>query len=118
MKGFLSLGEDLEPSDLQRYEFQDFLNTLRGSIGYLKDRETYITLAKFMDLYCVNYPELWVKFEEKLLFKKNSLTSDDKILLLTHFSNQGEGSEYFYDQFEKLILEDLHNLNAPQLTVL
>ncbi len=56
-----------------------------------------------MDIYCINYPELWVKLETKILKEITNISLAQIISILSSFSNQIEGNEKFYDHIEKVI---------------
>lgn len=64
LKGFLQYSVEMTEEDLNRYEYQLFLDLLRSDIGFLTSTEFYLNLARFLDLYCVDYPELWVKVKK------------------------------------------------------
>jgi hypothetical protein len=74
-------------------------------------------LAKFLDIFMVEYPEVWAKVESAILKRKNSMQPQDLIEIIKHFSNQGEGTEEFYDQVEKILEPSLSSMNAKQLVV-
>lgn len=74
-------------------------------------------MVAFLDLYCVDYPELWVKVEQRILNLKSSVPTKELLEILKHTSNQGEGTEYFYDQMEKRLGEDLKNLTISELAL-
>lgn len=48
---------------------------------------------------------------------KDYFTTKEIIQLLSHFSNQGEGSERFYDHFERIISENLASVSMEDQCV-
>lgn len=53
-----------------------------------------------MDWFCIEDKLLWVNLEQFLIKKERIFTRDSYVKILTHFSNQSEGSRDFYDFFE------------------
>ena len=76
-----------------------------------------IDLARFLDIFCVDYPEVWAKLEKSVMKRRTALDTDTISSLLRHFSNQGEGSDYFYDQFEQILTPQLDSIPTDQLIV-
>lgn len=48
---------------------------------------------------------------------RNSFSLQEALDLLRHFSNQNEGNEDLYDQFEKLFVSQLETMSDSQLVV-
>ena len=79
--------------------------------------ESLIDLARFLDIFCVDYPEVWAKLEKTVMKRRTTFDLDTVSSLLRHFSNQGEGSDFFFDQFEQILTPQLESMTAQQLIV-
>jgi hypothetical protein len=65
-----------------------------------QDEKNYVKAAQFLDWFCVDDKLLWVNMEQFILKKDRIFSAHSYISLLSHFSNQSEGSRDFYDFFE------------------
>lgn len=61
-----------------------------------------LELVKFLDVFCVNYPELWIKVDLRIIEFCHKMDTDEKIEFIARISNQGEGSDKNYDQVERI----------------
>jgi hypothetical protein len=117
VRAFLHNSDKFGPEDLQSSEFASMMDLVRKNFAYFTEAKSYEDIAKFMDVFCVEYPEAWAKIEQGALKKKNSLPPETIITLLKHFSNQGEGTDRFYDQMETAIKPHIAGMNLSQLIV-
>ena len=54
----------MNEEDLEKPEFKQFLNKIRMTyVELYKEEETFKNLSHFLDLFCIDYPEIWVKLE-------------------------------------------------------
>ena len=117
IRAFLFNADKFGLEDLQSREFALMMDLIRKNFAYFTDPKSFEDIAKFMDVFCVEYPEAWAKVEQGTLKKKNTLPADTIITLLKHFSNQGEGTERFYDQMETALTPHLRSMTIHQLIV-
>ena len=117
VRAFLHNADKFGPDDLQSREFAAMMDLVRKNFAYFTEPKSYEDIAKFMDVFCVEYPEAWAKIEQGALKKKNSLPPETILVLLKHFSNQGEGTERFYDQMETAIKPHLASFSLPHVIV-
>ena len=59
-------------------------------------------VANFLDWFCLDDKLLWINLEQYILKKERIFSSESYIKLISHFSNQNEGSRDFYDFYEFL----------------
>lgn len=65
LRGFLSFADEIDEAQLERAEFRDFLEKTRFTYAELyRGEEFCVNLARFLDLFCVDYPEIWVKLDK------------------------------------------------------
>lgn len=117
IRGFLHNADKFSPEDLQSREFAAMMDLIRKNFAYFTNPKSYEDTAKFLDLFCIEYPEAWAKLEQGALKKKSSLPPETITALLKHFSNQGEGTERFYDQIEVAIKPHMSSMSLDQLIV-
>ena len=67
-----------------------------------QDENNYVKAAQFMDWFCVDDSILWVNLEQYIIKKERIYSPSSMAKMLTHFSNQGEGSKDFYDFMEHM----------------
>ena len=118
LEGFLTLAERINSKDLEKPQFHDFVEILAKNVMFFSSNETLILLMRFADLYIVEDETLWKNLERKIFQRFQQFTPDELISCVIHFSNQNEGSEVFYDQFEKVITPHLSNLEVGRLVAL
>ena len=116
LDSFLHFADEIDYNQVQTDIFKDYLVLLRKYITTFRKVETIVSLVKFLDLYCIEYPEIWAKLQIKVLKMKDYIEIDNLIEILISFSNQGEGTEKFYDKLEKKILINLNILTIKKLT--
>jgi hypothetical protein len=58
------------------------------------------------------------KFEKKIHENVLKFGHNEVLEILEHFSNQGEGGDGFYDNFEKLLTPGIHTMEATDLAVI
>ena len=64
LRAFLCFADEMQENDLDRPEFQEFLKKVRLTYVELYwSEQFYVALGQFLDLFCIDYPEIWVKFE-------------------------------------------------------
>lgn len=64
LNGFISLADDFEEADLEKRSFKFFLSEIkRLYVDLYTDSESLKNLSKFMDLYCIDYKDIWLKLE-------------------------------------------------------
>lgn len=71
----------------------------------------------FLDVYCIDYPEIWVKVEKNIMSKNVIHDIDSICTIVKHMSNQHEGSDILYDHIEKILTVDIDKMNDNQLIV-
>lgn len=89
IRGFLSFANEMEEGDLKKAEYRQFLHKIRMTyVELYRGEDFYVALAQFLDLFCVDYPEIWVKLEtsKRLGFSNNRLFKVDELFLLV-FAN-------------------------------
>ena len=91
-----------EESDLDKETFRDFVRELSTALITFQDEKNYVKVAKFLDWYCIDDKLLWVNLEQYLIKKERIFSSRSYVEILTHFSNQSEGSRDLYDFYEFL----------------
>lgn len=117
VQGFQTYAESISADQTGSPAFEYFLDSLRGYIGSFKDENTYVEILKFMDLYCIDYPELWAKAEKQLLRHSSLWSLSVVIELIGSFANQGQGSEKLYDHVEKKITDYMADLTSDELLI-
>lgn len=117
VKGFQTFATSINADQMGIPAFDYFLDNLRGYIGTFKDENTYVEILKFMDLYCVEYPELWAKTEKQFLRHCGLWSLSVVIELIGSFANQGQGSEKLYDHIEKKISDYIADLTSDELLI-
>ena len=88
--------------DLEKQTFKDFVRELGKALITFQDEKSYVKAAQFMDYFCIDDKLIWVNLEQYIIKKDRIFSPRSYIKLLTHFSNQVEGSQDFYDFFEFL----------------
>ncbi len=102
--------------DLEKENFGRFLRELSASIVWLEKGKTFVKIARFLDLYCVGDPFLWVNLENFIVQSDGRFTASEYISILGSFAGQGEGSNDFYDMFEFMHNSDqLKSLSTNEL---
>lgn len=76
---------------------------------------TLVEVFKFLDLYCINLPELWSKAIHRLEKKLPTLSIEEIIEIMTCMANQGEGEDHHYDKMEQRFEQELEYLTFKQL---
>lgn len=97
---FLRDVAQFEEDDLENPTFKLFLRQLGLNMITFTEEKNYVKAAQFLDWFCIDDKLLWVNLEQFLIKKEKIFSRDGYIKMLTHFSNQSEGSRDFYDFFE------------------
>jgi len=118
LEGFLGLAERINSNDLDKPQYFEFIEILKSNVMLMSDNETLILMLRFADLYIVEDTKLWQLLERKIFQKFQQLSQQDLVNCIIHFANQNEGSDQFYDQFEKVITPLIPSLEIRQLVVL
>lgn len=116
LDSFLNYANEIDYNQVQTDIFKDYLELLRKYVSTFNNVNTVVSLVKFLDLYCIDYPELWAKLQIKILKMIDYMEIDPLIEILVSFSNQGEGTEKFYDKLERKILINLNILTINKLS--
>jgi hypothetical protein len=64
------------------------------------DEKSYVKVAKFLDIYCIQDKYLWINLELFLMKKDRMFSGKSYVDIMNHFSSQQEGSRDFYDFYE------------------
>ena len=91
-----------QEEDLETQTFKDFVRELGKHLVTFQDEKNYMKAANFMDWYCIADKLLWVNLEQYIIKKDRIFSPTSYVHILTHFSNQVEGSRDFYDFYEFL----------------
>lgn len=82
----------------------------------ISDPQVFLLYAQFGNLYCVTEEAFWISLEKKILQVKLKIPLPVIIEILANFSQQKEGSDYFYDHLESLFgPEELATLSVKQI---
>ena len=65
-----------------------------------ENEKNYVKVAQLLDWFCIDDKLLWINLEQYILKKERIFSPQSYVLLLTHFSNQNEGSRELYDFYE------------------
>lgn len=95
--------------------FPYFLYTLQTSVSYLTQPRLLTLVAAFMDVYCINDPPSWHALETQIVAKKDKFSLDEVVAILTHFANQGEGTDALYDHIETRLSREFTTLSTQKL---
>ena len=114
IRGFQTYADKLSAEQIDTPMFNYFLDTLRREIALFKEETAILEVLKFMDLYCVDYPELWVKLDKQFRKYCKFWSLNIIIELTCSFSNQDQGSDQLYDLVEKRILNYMDNLTSEE----
>lgn len=109
------LAERINSKDLEKPQYQEFIDILKSSIMLISSNETLLLLIRFADLYIVDDPALWKVLERKIMQKFQQFSKEELVGYVVHFANQNEGSDTLYDQFEKMITPKLSELTISEL---
>lgn len=115
IKGFQTFAASINADQTSTPAFDYLLNSLRGYLGSFKDENTYVDILKFMDLYCIEYPELWAKADKHFVRHCGLWSLSVAIELIGSFSNQSQGSEKLYDHVEKKVTDYMDDLTSDEL---
>lgn len=120
LKGFNAFSDQVNQLNVNQREYHKFLNLLRESVNYLKDKKTMVELVKFQDIYCVDYPELWVKIDARVIEFCDRMTWSELTEFIGRMANQGEGSDKVYDHQERKFLVYMNDpeCSAKECTML
>lgn len=99
---FLRDAAIFEEKDLNNPTFHQFLRELGSNMITFQDEQNYVKVANFLDWFCLDDKLLWINLEQYVLKKERIFTPDSYIKLISHFSNQSEGSRDLYDFYEFL----------------
>lgn len=115
IKGFQIYADRLNSEQIDSPVFSYFLDNLRKNIKIFKDENTILEILKFLDLYCVDYPELWAKIEAQKVKHIRYWSLNIIIEMIGSFSNQNQGSDSLYDKVEQRIIYYMDNLTSEEL---
>lgn len=119
LQGFVVYSDAmLNKGDIVLKEYWAFQDILRNSISFFNDKETFLCLVEFLDVFCVNYPELWMKIDSRVLEFAEQMETEELVNTIAHISNQGEGSERVYDQLERIFTKKIDELDAKSTTMI
>ena len=110
VKGLISLSDKIDSKELENVYYKQFISLIRDNIDLISESRNYLIIAKFLDLFCVTDSVLWEKFERKIINKQHSISLKDFIEIFLHFSNQMEGSSYYYDRCEEVFQANFEKL--------
>ncbi|KAM3138809.1 hypothetical protein pb186bvf_009012 [Paramecium bursaria] len=100
----INMSNKLTEEDLLRVEYYEFLHLLSINCRVLSKTNHILQLAQLLDLLCVDTEhQVWKEFEILLLRKIDTFKLGDFTRLLTHLSNQREGTDHFWDKCENYI---------------
>lgn len=117
IRGFIHTADQFAPEDMQSKEFAAMMDLIRQNFAYFTDSASYEDTTKFLDVFSVDYPEAWAKIEQGTLKKKNTLPPQTLAAIIRHFSNQGEGTDRFYDQMETAIQNHFSSMSLKEVIV-
>ena len=112
--------------DLENPTFKKLLREISKNLISFSQEKSYIKVAQFMDLFCIDDSLLWVNLELFTMKKEKTFTPQGLIRIMTHFARQQEGSRDFYhyieymfysENFEKCSLSDYISLGHNFYTV-
>lgn len=115
LQGLLSLVDKIGSKDLENIYYKQFLVILKDNVNLISDPANLLLIAQFLDIFCVSEEKIWEVFERKVLNKHQSISDKDLIQIFLHFSNQKEGSEYFYDRYEEFFKARLEKMSFNDL---
>ena len=82
--------------------FKNFLEELGGYIPAITESQTISKICKVLDLLVINEHSIWLLLENKVKQKCLQIEKGDLVNIISHFSNQLEGSRSLYMVFEHL----------------
>ena len=97
IKGFLTFADKLTLDYIQRPAFISFQTNLAISLSYFKTSSNLATVAKLLDLFCLDSEDLWGSLETQVQTKMSFMDYNDLVSIIVHFSNQNEGTQKLYD---------------------
>ncbi len=115
LEGFLALAERINTKDLEKPQYFEFIEILKSNVMLISNNETLLLMLRFADLYIVEDAQLWTLLERKIFQRFQQFSSEELVRCVINFGNQNEGSDQFYDQFEKVITDKLPELEIRQL---
>lgn len=115
LQGLLSLADKIGSKDLENIYYKQFLIILRDNVSLISEPANLLLIAQFLDIFCVSEQKIWEVFERKVLNKHLSISDKDLVQIFLHFSNQKEGSEYFYDRYEEFFKARLAKMSFNDL---
>jgi len=115
LEGFLGLAERINTKDLDKPQYFEFIEILKSNVMLISSSETLLLILRFADLYIVEDANLWTLLERKIFQRFQQFTPEELVQCIIHFGNQNEGSDQFYDQFEKVITDKIPDLEIRKL---
>ncbi|CAD8079440.1 unnamed protein product [Paramecium sonneborni] len=111
VNAFIQFADKITEDDLIRYEFQEFQAILTKQIRIISNVDNLVKITKLLDILCLpSDHEIWGQLEISILNRMSKLTLQQLLEILTHLSNQKEGSDQFWDQCENQIKDEIHKL--------
>lgn len=115
IKGFLTFADKLTLDYIQRPAFISFQTNLAISLSYFKTPSNLATVAKLLDLFCLDSEDLWGSLETQVQTKMSFMDYNDLVSIIVHFSNQNEGTQKLYDSLEQCFTDKLKLMTTAQL---
>ncbi|CAD8157996.1 unnamed protein product [Paramecium pentaurelia] len=116
VNAFIQFADKITEDDLIRYEFQEFQAILTKQIRIISNVENLIKITKLLDILCLpSEHEIWGQLEISILNRMSKLTLKQLLEILSHLSNQKEGSDQFWDQCENQIYGEINKLSDLNL---
>ena len=98
--------------NLNNQTFIKFVKQLAQNVSVISNELNFYKIGKFLDWYGVDYRNAWFNLERTITSKRNIISPSILVKTLSHFANQNEGSEEFYDMFQYLFWSSkFDNLN-------
>ena len=89
-----------DDKDLESPTFKLFLRELGRNMITFENEKNYVKVARLLDWFCMDDKLLWINLEQYILKKDKMFSAESYISMITHFSNQNEGSRDLYDFYE------------------
>ena len=95
-----------KPEHLKYESFISFIKEISQNINTISNDINFYKIAKFLDWYGIDYQNVWYNLERNIISRRNNISPSILIKILSHFANQNEGSEEFYDMYQYLFWSD------------
>ena len=84
---FLRDAAQFEEKDLSSDTFMRFIRELGSNLVTFQDERTYVKVAKFLDIFCIDDKLLWINLELFLMKKENLFSPKSMVELMSHFAS-------------------------------